>query len=108
MPPKKNLKLSSVRLRRLSEFSRGGISSPPAAAKTVRTIFEYCTRIETNEELFFRFICFVDCQVTFRHAIIAKNFCFRLIVDKLKFLTLATCSNRINLGNSIFRWLENT
>jgi len=36
LPPKKNLKLSSVRLRRISEFSRG-FSSPSAATKCVRT-----------------------------------------------------------------------
>src|SRR3989344_4556783 len=36
MPPKKNLKLSAVRLCRFSD-SRGGTSSPPMAAKAVRT-----------------------------------------------------------------------
>ena len=41
MPPKKNLKLSAVRLRRLSEFSRGASSPRQGGAKCVRTNSRY-------------------------------------------------------------------
>ena len=42
LPPKKNLKLLSVRLRRIFRiFSRGGLPRP-GGAKCVRTIFRVC------------------------------------------------------------------